>query len=100
MSTSITQSLLAGSLAETQPELRSVERPFPANDIPGLTRRLAKGDEAAFREFHARYFNRLYQFLLAVARGQEEDAQEAVESRLGRLRCRLRKELLNKLNEP
>jgi RNA polymerase sigma-70 factor (ECF subfamily) len=44
-----------------------------------LTRRMAEGDEGAFRKFHELYFDRLYQFLLAVARGQEQDAQEALQ---------------------
>jgi RNA polymerase sigma-70 factor (ECF subfamily) len=44
-----------------------------------LTQGLAAGDEGAFREFHAVYFDRLYQFLLVVARGQEDEAQEALQ---------------------
>jgi RNA polymerase sigma-70 factor (ECF subfamily) len=44
-----------------------------------LTRGLAAGDEAAFREFLAGYFDRLYQFLLLVSHGQEDEAQEAVQ---------------------
>jgi RNA polymerase sigma-70 factor (ECF subfamily) len=50
-----------------------------------LTRRLAARDEAAFREFHARYFDRLYQFLLIVARGQEHEAREALQETLLRV---------------
>ena len=50
-----------------------------------LTRRLAQGDEAAFREFHALYFDRLFQFLLVVARGQEHEAQEALQETLLRV---------------
>ena len=53
--------------------------------IAGLTRRLAAGDEEAFREFHARYFDRLYQFLLVVERGQEEQAREALQQTLLRV---------------
>ncbi len=53
--------------------------------IAALTRGLAAHDEAAFREFHARYFNRLYQFLLVVARGQEHEAQEALQETLLRV---------------
>jgi len=44
-----------------------------------LTRRLAAGEEEAFREFHALYFDRLHQFLLVVARGQEQEAREALQ---------------------
>jgi RNA polymerase sigma-70 factor (ECF subfamily) len=50
--------------------------------IAALTRRLAAGDEAAFREFHAQYFDRLYQFLLVVARGREHEAREALQETL------------------
>ncbi len=56
-----------------------------ADDTPSLTRRLAKGDEAAFREFHARYFDRLYQFLLWTTRGQEQEAQDALQETLVRV---------------
>jgi RNA polymerase sigma-70 factor (ECF subfamily) len=53
--------------------------------IGELTRRLAAHDEEAFREFHGRYFDRLYQFLLAVARGQEHQAREALQETLLRV---------------
>jgi RNA polymerase sigma factor (sigma-70 family) len=50
-----------------------------------LTRRLAAGEEAAFSEFHAQYFDRLYRFLLVVTHGQEQEAQEALQLTLLRL---------------
>ena len=50
-----------------------------------LTRRLAAGEEDAFREFHRLYFDRLYHFLLAVTRGEEQAAQEALQETLLRL---------------
>jgi RNA polymerase sigma-70 factor (ECF subfamily) len=50
-----------------------------------LTRRLAAGEEEAFREFHRLYFDRLYHFLLAVTGGQEAEAQEALQETLLRL---------------
>jgi RNA polymerase sigma-70 factor (ECF subfamily) len=53
--------------------------------IAALTQRLAAGDESAFREFHALYFDRLYQFLLVVARGQEHEAREALQETLLRV---------------
>ncbi len=56
-----------------------------SNSIALLTRRLAAGEEEAFRQFHARYFDRLYQFLLVVARGQEDEAQEALQQTLLRV---------------
>ncbi len=56
-----------------------VSQSGPRGDLVRVTRGLAAGDEAAFREFHARYFDRLYRFLLVVTRGQEDQAQEAVQ---------------------
>jgi RNA polymerase sigma-70 factor (ECF subfamily) len=56
-----------------------------SGDVAALTRRLAAHEEAAFREFHARYFDRLYQFLLIVARGQEQEAQEALQETMLRV---------------
>jgi RNA polymerase sigma-70 factor (ECF subfamily) len=50
-----------------------------------LTRRLRARDEAAFREFHKLYFDRLYQFLLVVTRGQEDEAQDALQETLLRV---------------
>jgi len=55
------------------------------NSIALLTRRLAAGEEEAFREFHQLYFDRLYQFLLVVARGREDEAQEALQQTLLRV---------------
>ncbi len=53
--------------------------------IRQLTRGLAAGEEAAFRQFHADYFDRLYRFLLVVAHGQEEEAKEALQQTLLRV---------------
>jgi RNA polymerase sigma factor (sigma-70 family) len=50
-----------------------------------LTRRLAIGEEAAFREFHELFFDRLYRFLLVVARGHEDEAREALQATLLRV---------------
>lgn len=44
-----------------------------------LTRRLAKGDEGAFQNFHNLYFDRLYRFLLVIAHGREHEAREALQ---------------------
>jgi RNA polymerase sigma-70 factor (ECF subfamily) len=48
------------------------------------------GDEDAFREFHARYFDPLYHFLLIVARGDAHAAQEALQETLLRVARRAR----------
>ena len=57
----------------------------PATSTALLTRRLAAGEQDAFREFHRLYFDRLYHFLLAVTRGQEQAAQDALQETLLRL---------------
>ncbi len=59
-------------------ERKSTRDPAPG-DIESLTRRLAAGEEMAFSELHTQYFDRLYQFLLVVSRGREDEAQEALQ---------------------
>lgn len=59
--------------------------PGAADDTLRLTRLLATGDEAAFRDFHGRYFDRLHEFLLVVSRGQAMEAQEALQETLLRV---------------
>ena len=56
-----------------------------------LTRRIAAGDEDAFREFHERYFDRLYRFHLAISRGCEHEAREALQETLLRVARRVRR---------
>jgi len=53
--------------------------------IAALTGRLAAGDEAAFREFHAAYFPRLFRYLIVCARGDEEAARDALQETMVRL---------------
>jgi RNA polymerase sigma factor (sigma-70 family) len=68
--------------------IRAVPLVQPTDPRPAvavLTRRLAAGDETAFREFHALYFDRLYYFLLVVTRGQEHAAQDALQETLLRV---------------
>ena len=77
-------------MSAPQPSCAPSVTPPPApraasDNTSALTRRLAVGDEAAFREFHAAYFDRLYQFLLVVTRGQEHEAQEALQETLLRV---------------
>ena len=57
----------------------------PTLDIEDLTRRMAAGDEAAYRTFYDAYFPRLSRYLLVVAAGNEEAAAEALESTLLRV---------------
>ncbi|MEO7299756.1 MAG: sigma factor [Verrucomicrobiota bacterium] len=53
-------------------------------DIPLLTAQMAKGDEAAYREFYELYFNRLLRYLLVLT-GNEETAREALQLTLLRV---------------
>jgi RNA polymerase sigma factor (sigma-70 family) len=72
--------LTCGSAVDKIPRLGA-----DASDVRGLTRGLAAGNETAFRKFYELYFDRLYRFLLVVARGQEQEAQEAVQQTLLRV---------------
>ena len=65
-------------------ERKSTRDPAPG-DIESLTRRLAAGEETVFSEFHTRYFDHLYQFLLVVSHGREDEAQEALQQTLLRV---------------
>jgi RNA polymerase sigma-70 factor (ECF subfamily) len=47
-----------------------------------LARRLLAGDEAAFEEFFATYFPRVYRFARARLGGNEDAAEEVVQSTL------------------
>lgn len=44
-----------------------------------LTSGMARGDEAAWREFEARYFSRLLRYLMVATEGRMEAAQEALQ---------------------
>lgn len=57
----------------------------PALPIGGLTRGLAAGDEAAFREFHARYFERIYRYVTVLLRGDRDAARDVTQETLLRL---------------
>jgi len=60
-------------------------------DVLTLTGQMARGDEAAFHEFHALYFPRLLRYLLVVSRGQEDLAREALQLTFVRVARRVRK---------
>lgn len=78
-------SLLSFPLTGTKAVERVSTRDPTPSSVARLTRRLAAGEEEAFREFHALYFDRLYQFLLVVSRGNECEAQEALQQTLLRV---------------
>ena len=54
-------------------------------EISRLTTALASGDEEAFREFHATYFDRLFRYLIVVTRGDEEAARDALQETFTRV---------------
>jgi RNA polymerase sigma factor (sigma-70 family) len=51
-------------------------------EVAALTTRLRAGDEAAWREFHHDYFERLLGYLLVVCRGDEHAAHESLQAAL------------------
>ncbi len=53
--------------------------------MPALTRRMAAGDEQAYRTFYDAFFNRLSRYLLVIAVGDEDAAREALQSALVRV---------------
>jgi len=85
MSASIAQTFSPASLIKTRNNHLANADGTASAGVAELTCRLAAHDEEAFREFHARYFDRLYQFLLVVARGQEDEAREALQETLLRV---------------
>ncbi len=59
----------------------------PVNPSPTsvLTRGLVARDEAAFRQFHEEYFDRLLRYHLVLARGDEHAARDALQETLTRV---------------
>jgi RNA polymerase sigma factor (sigma-70 family) len=53
--------------------------------VAALTTGLAAGNEEAFREFHAVYFDRLLRYILVVTRGEEEAARDALQETFTRV---------------
>lgn len=72
------------------PTAAETSREGPATAHPGaevrrLTAALAAGDEEAFREFHAAYFDRLLRYLIVVTRGDEQAARDALQETFTRV---------------
>lgn len=69
--------------------IKPVAQDYPTDSAAAgivlLTRRLAANDEAAFREFHRLYFDRLHQYLVVVARGNQHEAEEALQESMLRV---------------
>jgi RNA polymerase sigma factor (sigma-70 family) len=62
----------------------------PPSPVVALTTALARGDEAAFREFHAAYAGRLLRYALTVTHGEIALAEEAVQLALVRIAGKVR----------
>ncbi len=58
--------------------------------INALTSRMARGDEDAFRDFHAAWFNRLFRYVLVLMRGDEHAARDVTQETLLRVVRRVR----------
>jgi RNA polymerase sigma-70 factor (ECF subfamily) len=50
--------------------------------VAALTHRLVAGEEAAWRAFHAQYFDRLLRYLFVLCRGDEQAARDALQAAL------------------
>ena len=70
------------------PTLAATTPPLP---VVALTTALARGDEAAFREFHAAFAGRLMRYALTVTHGEFLLAEEAVQLALVRIAGKVRR---------
>src|SRR6266540_2080795 len=59
--------------------------PLPSADLPSITARMTRGDEAAYRTFYELYFHRLLRCLLVLTGGREDAAREALQLTLVRV---------------
>jgi RNA polymerase sigma-70 factor (ECF subfamily) len=80
------------SLEENIQPSMSSQHPAPADQNPRgpldaavLTRRMAEGDEMAYRIFYDDYFDRLWRYLLVVTAGNEDEARESLQATLVRV---------------
>jgi RNA polymerase sigma-70 factor, ECF subfamily len=75
----------------TTPSNVLADSPSPETSATAvLTRALATGDESAFREFHAQYFDRLLRYHIVLARGDEQSARDALQETLTRVAKKVR----------
>jgi RNA polymerase sigma-70 factor (ECF subfamily) len=73
---------LLNSSADSVPVVAGVRA---SAQLGELTRRMAAGDEAAFREFYDAYSGRLWRYLLVMTAGNEDSAREALQATLIRV---------------
>ncbi|MGB0582644.1 MAG: RNA polymerase sigma factor [Limisphaerales bacterium] len=55
------------------------------SDTAALTSEMAAGNESSYATFFERYFNRLFRYLLAVTRGDENSAEDALQETFTRV---------------
>ena len=63
----------------------------PFVPVAVLTQRMAAGEDAAFAEFHAAYFPRIFRYVLVLMRGDEHAAREVVQETLLRVARHVRR---------
>ncbi len=73
-----THTLLVAADTDTEPVAVNAQDA----SVAALTARLIAGGEAAWREFHDAYFDRLLRYLLVVCRGDEDAARESLQAAL------------------
>jgi RNA polymerase sigma-70 factor (ECF subfamily) len=56
-----------------------------AREVMRVTAAMARGEDAAFRQFFAAYFDRLFRYLLVVSGGREDVTREALQGALIRV---------------
>jgi RNA polymerase sigma factor (sigma-70 family) len=61
------------------------ESPHSDSGIRRLTEAMTQGDEAAYRDFFAEYFDRILRYLLVLSGGKSEAAREAVQRTMSRV---------------
>ena len=61
-----------------------------AEPVAALTAALARGEEQAFRDFHAAYAGRLFRYAVTVTHGESALAEEAVQHALVRIASKVR----------
>jgi len=74
ISSTASRTLLLAAETDVSPLMASADDA----SVAALTARLVTGEEAAWREFHDRYFNRLLRYLLVVSRGDEDAARDSL----------------------
>jgi RNA polymerase sigma-70 factor (ECF subfamily) len=79
-----------GSLANLLSVPTTTTAAVPTLPVVGLTTALARGDDAAFREFYAAYAGRLLRYALTVTHGEMLLAEEAVQLALVRIASKVR----------